>query len=162
MAWSSLWSSFVCSWPLLFAIFLPDRQQETATHCVHIQLGSLPPCTFALRYRSLNKRQDLYLIASLWFVAQVRARLTILALASVTSSTHPDGRKARLNAALHSKLYFKRKRGERVKARVGVAARPGASASYGSSFAPSNHNTCTDCDFEHTLHWWTGIKTPLH
>ena len=104
---------FICMQLALALCHLFTRQAtRAATYCVHTQLGSLPPYTVSLRYRSLNKRQDLYLIASLWFVAQVRARLTILALASVTSSTHPDGRKARLNAALHSKFYFKRKRGE--------------------------------------------------
>ena len=40
----------------------------------------------------------------------MRASLTIFELSNVTNPI--IGRKARLNAALHSKLHFKRKRGE--------------------------------------------------
>ncbi len=56
-------------------------------HIVHIQVGSLRACTFALSYRSLNKQHDLYLIASLWVVAtQVRSSLTIFQLSNVKST----------------------------------------------------------------------------
>ncbi len=99
VAWSSLWSSSVgtvhC---MLFAICLADS-------------GSLRSYTFVQEQRSQNKRNDLYLIASLWVVAtQVRASLTIFELSRVTSSTNQVGRNARLNAALHLKFHFKRKR----------------------------------------------------
>jgi hypothetical protein len=71
---------------LLFAICLADRQQERATYCAHTawQPSGLH-FGFELN-KSLNKRHDLYLIASLWVVAtQVRASLTIFELSSVTS-----------------------------------------------------------------------------
>ncbi len=42
---------------------------------------------------------------------------------------HQVGQKARLNAALHSKLNFKRKRKKAGKASVGVTGLPGASHS---------------------------------
>ena len=88
-----------CGNPAMF------RQRERATCCT---LAALHPSVFSFHLCSLNKRHDLYLIATLWVVA---TRLEPFLLFLSFQVSHQVGRKARLNAVLHSKLQFQRKRG---------------------------------------------------
>ena len=97
---------------------------------VHIQRGSLRACTLAFSKTSLNKRHDLYLIASLWVVAtQVRASWTIFELSGVTSSWSESSRKC--STAFKKASFRKKVRGKR--ALVSQLCRVRARASTGRS-----------------------------
>ena len=112
VTWSSLWSSFIGSLYCLLHTICLETGNQKERHIVRIQCGSLRPFTFALHQKSLNKRHDLYLIASLWVVAtQVRASLTIFELSSVTSSWSESS----LKCSIAFKASFQKKtRGKRA------------------------------------------------
>jgi hypothetical protein len=73
----------------------PSVQQtvnKKQRHIVQVQRGSLRPCTFALSLIiCLNKRHDLYLIASIWVVTtKVRAILTTYLIARAIRDKSKD------------------------------------------------------------------------